>query len=191
MRWFAVGTLIIATLACSAGRSNRALQSPPPAAGREQVAVQPARWTPREIPGGTEFRLQNDVGAQIIFQCLPDGVAVGFQFPVDPFPRFASIDRVTARGIPGPQRNLAVSLRGNRSWSLFEILSARGRDFVFQMLRSATTLSVRLSPSTTASFEVFGSAAIVDQCYNHVEDDFGGLGAPRQPGGGGGPLPIR
>ena len=84
---------------------------------------------------------------------------MGFQFPVGPFPRFASIDRVTARGIPGRQRNLAASLRGNRSWSLFEVLNARGRDFVFRMLRDATTLSVRLSPGTTASFEVFGSAA--------------------------------
>ena len=92
---------------------------------------------------------------------------------------------------PAGNGNLAVSLRGNRSWSLFEVLNASGRDFAFRMLRDATTLSVRLSPSTTASFEVFGSAAIVDQCYNHVEDDFGGLGSVRQPGLGGPPVPIR
>ena len=156
----------------------------------ERAAGQQARWTPREIPGGMEFRLQNDAGAQIILECLLDGVAMGFRFPVGPFPRFASIERVTARAIPGQQRNIAVSLRGNRSWSLFEVLNARGRDSVFQMLRRAARLSVRVSPSATTSFEVFGSAAVVTQCYNHVEDEPGGLAPPRQPGGGGPPIPV-
>ena len=156
----------------------------------ERASGQQARWTPHEIPGGTEFRLQNDAGAQIILECLLDGVAMGFRFPVGPFPRFASIERVTARGIPGQQRNIAVSLRGNRSWSLFEVLTARGRDSVFQMLRRAARLSVRVSPSATTSFEVFGSAATVTQCYDHVEDQPGGLGSPRQPGLGGPPIPI-
>lgn len=156
----------------------------------DRVSAQQAQWNPREIPGGMEFRLQNDVGAQIIVECLLDGVAMGFQFPVDPFPRFASIDRVTARGFPGRERNIAVSLRGNRSWSLFEVLNTRGRDFVFQMLRSAARLSVRVSPSATASFEVFGSDRIVNQCYNQVEDEPGGLAPPRQPGGGGPPVPV-
>ena len=192
MRPFAVGTLIVATLACSAVCSKRALRSPRPGAVGEQASGQQAQWTPREIPAGTEFRLHNDEGAQVIIQCLPDGVAVGFQVPVGPFPRFASIDRVAARGFPGQQRNIAVSLRGNRSWSLFEVLNAGGRDFVFRTLRSAAELSVRMSPSTTASFEVFGSGGIVSECLNHVEDDFGGLGSPRQPGASGGPLiPIR
>ena len=161
-----------------------------PQAFGERVAGQQARWTPREIPGGMEFRLHNDAGAQIILECLSDGVAIGFRFPVGPFPRFAAIEQVTARGIPGRQRNLDISLRSNRSWSLFEVLNARGRDSVFQMLRSAARLSVRVSPSKTASFEVFGSAVIVTQCYNHVEDELGGPAPPRQPGGGGPPLPI-
>ena len=156
----------------------------------ERAAGQQARWTPREIPGGMEFRLQNDAGAQIILECLPDGVAMGFRFPVGPFPRFASIERLTVREIPGRQRNIAVSLRSNRSWSLFEIVTARGRDSVFQMLRRAAWLSVRASPSETTAFEVFGSAAIATQCYNHVEDQPGGLAPPRQPGGGGPPLPV-
>ena len=156
----------------------------------ERAAGQQAWWTPRAIPGGMEFRLRNDAGAQIILECLPDGVAMGFRFPVGPFPGFAGIEQITARGIPGRQRNLAVSLRSNRSWSLFEVLDAKGRDSVFQMLRRSARLSVRLSPSETASFEVFGSGAIVTQCYNHVEDEPGGLAPPRQPGGGGPPLPI-
>jgi len=79
-----------------------------------------------------EFRLQKDAGAQIILEGLPDGVAVGFQFPVDPFPDSRQSTELRHAGFPGRQRNIAVSLRGNRPWSLFEILNARGRDFVFQ-----------------------------------------------------------
>ena len=165
-RRIAVGMLVVALVASG-----------------EQASSQ-AQWTEREVPGGTAFYLQNDAGVEMMLYCVVAGAGVWFHFPVGPFPRFESIERLTLRGIPGQRRNVRVQLHGNRTWSSLGIASAAGRDFVFGALRNAARFSVGVTRQVRTAFDVFGSDGIVTQCQNHIEDEPGGPAPPRQPGAG-------
>lgn len=132
-----------------------------PAAGQQE------RWDARElrVAGGgkaREFRLRSDNGGStLILQCLPQGVGAGFEFAEQIEPT----QRVTVRGVPGRQRNIAVQPVGDR---VLRLASGHGRNFVLRMLRDASSLSVRAS-GQRVGFNVFGSDAIVSQCIQQQE----------------------
>ena len=131
-----------------------------PAAGQ-------AQWNETDVQGGKEFRLVNDAGATILLQCRTVGVGMGLQYSQAQ----GAARRVTVRGVPGEQRNIAVRAVGGGY--LLQIASASGRDFIFRMLRSAASLSVTVEDRRD-SFEVFGSDSIVSQCLQQQE------GAPEE-----------
>ncbi len=132
-----------------------------PAAGQQE------RWDARElrVAGGgkaREFRLRSDNGGStLILQCVPQGAGVGFEFaePIEP------TQRVTVRGVPGQQRNIAVQPVGDR---VLRLASGQGRDFVLRMLRDAASIAVRTS-GQRAGFDVFGSDPIVSQCIQQQD----------------------
>ena len=123
--------------------------------------------------------------------CRIGGAAVAFQTPAGQVPDRANFEgRLIAWGTPGgDRRNIRVWTRSGGVRTTYELLTPGGRDFVFQMLRTANLLHVDFSRPGSAGavhvFEVFGSDATVSQCANHVEDAPGGNAPPRVPGGGG------
>lgn len=144
---------------------------------------QPERWEARDLQvagggGGKEFRLRNDGGSTLILQCLRQAVGAGFEFaePIEP------TQRVTVRGVPGQQRNVAVQPVGDR---VLRIASGRGRDFVLRMLSGAANLSVRAS-GQRVWFEVFGSDTIVSECFLQQQGEENSL----QPGTGIATVPL-
>ena len=132
-----------------------------PAAGQQE------RWEAIELPvdGGREFRLRNDEGAAIILQCLRQAVGAGFEF-AEPIEQ--TTQRVTVRGVPGQQRNIAVQAVTDR---VFRIASGRGRDFLLRMLSGAASISVRAS-GQRVGFQVFGSDTIVSQCVLQLQGGY-------------------
>lgn len=152
-----------------------------PAAGQQD------RWDARDlaVEGGAkakEFRLLSDSGgSMLILQCLNQAVGAGFAFAES----VAPMQRVTVRGVPGPQRNIAVQPIGDRA---LRIASGRGRDFLLRMLSAASSVSVDAS-GQREWFQVFGSETIVSQCIKQQDAGVGGLkggrldGRPMQTGG--------
>ena len=157
------------------------------------AAAQQDRWDARELPvagGGRakEFRLDSDGGnSTLVLQCLSQAVGAGFEFaePIEP------TQRVTVRGVPGPQRNIAVQPIGDRA---LLIASGRGRDFLLRMLSGAASITVRAS-GQRVWFQVFGSDTIVSQCVQQQDNGVGGLKggslSGRPPMRTGGLAPIR
>lgn len=157
------------------------------------VAGQQDRWDARDlaVEGGAkakEFRLRSDGGGSaIILQCLNQAVGAGFEFaePIEP------TQRITVRGVPGPQRNIAVQPVGDRA---LRIASGRGRDFLLRMISGAASVSVRAS-GQRLWFQVFGSDTIVSQCIQQQDNGVGGLKggslSGRPPMRTGGLAPIR
>ena len=138
------------------------------------------RWDARDlaVEGGAkakEFRLRSDSGGSVlILQCLNQAVGAGFAFaePIEP------TQRVTVRGVPGPQRNIAVQPIGDRA---LRIASGRGRDFLLRMLSGASSVSVDAS-GQRVWFQVFGSDTIVSQCIQQQDNGVGGLKGGRLAG---------
>ena len=132
-----------------------------PAAGQQD------RWDVRDlaVEGGAkakEFRLLSDSGGSaLILQCLNQAVGAGFAFAES----VAPTQRVTVRGVPGPQRNVAVQPIGDRA---LRIASGRGRDFLLRMLSAASSVSVDAS-GQRERFQVFGSDTIVSQCIQQQD----------------------
>ena len=126
-----------------------------PAAGQ-------AQWASMDVQGGgKQFQLNNDDGSAIVMLCLVNGQAVAFQFP-EPI---ESADRATVRGTPGGQENVQVA---QVAAQLLQVTGARGRDFMLDLLQSATRLSVRAAGQNLA-FEVFGSESTVRECIELQE----------------------
>ncbi len=125
-----------------------------PAAGQ-------AQWGETDVEGGKEFRLFHETGAALLLQCRTTGVGAAIQL-VQP----VEARRVTMRGVPGERRNLAVRSLGGGYFLTVD--SASARDFMFRMLRSAVSLTVRMADQEL-SFEVFGSDQIVSQCLQQQE----------------------
>ena len=131
------------------------------------AAGQQDRWDAQElrVAGGgkaREFRLRSDSGGStLVLQCLPQGAGAGFEFagPVEP------TQRVTVRGIPGAQRNIAVEPVGER---VLRLASGQGRNFLLGMLREAASITVRAS-GQREWFSVFGSDTIVSQCIQQQD----------------------
>lgn len=158
-----------------------------PAAGQQD------RWDARDlaVEGGArakEFRLLSDSGgSMLILQCLNQAVGAGFEFaePIEP------TQRITVRGVPGPQRNIAVQPVGDRA---LRVASGRGRDFLLRMLSGAASVSVRAS-GQRLWFQVFGSDTIVSECIQQQDNGVGGLKggslSGRPPMRTGGLAPIR
>ena len=138
-----------------------------PAAGQQD------RWDARDlaVEGGArakEFRLLSDSGGStLILQCLNQAVGAGFAFAESIEPT----QHVTVRGIPGPQRNVAVQPIGDRA---LRIASGRGRDFLLRMLSGASSVSVDAS-GKRVWFQVFGSDTIVSQCIQQQDNGLGAL----------------
>ena len=145
-----------------------------PAAGQQD------RWDVRDlaVDGGAkakEFRLLSDSGgSMLILQCLSQAVGAGFAFAES----VAPTQRVTVRGVPGPQRNVAVQPIGDRA---LRIASGRGRDFLLRMLSAASSVSVDAS-GQRERFQVFGSDTIVSQCIQQQDDRVGDLKGGRLDG---------
>ena len=134
-----------------------------PAAGQ-------AQWDSRDIAGGgKEFQLANDDGAVIILACMLNGQAAAFGFPEPIEPT----ERATVRGVPGGRENVAVTAINDR---VLQLAGGRGLNFTFDLLREATSLSVRAS-GENATFEVFGSNSIIIECLEQEEDR---IGQPRR-----------
>ena len=130
-----------------------------PAAGQ-------AQWASMDVQGGgKQFQLNNDDGSAIVMLCLVNGQAVAFQFP-EPI---ESADRATVRGTPGGQENVQVTQVAEQ---LLQVVGARGRDFMLDLLQSATRLSVRAAGQNLA-FEVFGSESTVRECIELQESLIG------------------
>ena len=130
-----------------------------PAAGQ-------AQWASMDVQGGgKQFQLNNDDGSAIVMLCLVNGQAVAFQFP-EPI---ESADRATIRGTPGGQENVQVT---QVAAQLLQVVGARGRDFMLDLLQSATRLSVRAAGQNLA-FEVFGSESTVRECIELQESLIG------------------
>jgi len=158
-----------------------------PAAGQQD------RWDARDLAvesgaKAKEFRLRSDSGGSaLILQCLNQAVGAGFEFaePIEP------TQRITVRGVPGPQRNIAVEPVGDRA---LRIASGRGRDFLLRMISGAASVSVRAS-GQRLWFQVFGSDTIVSQCIQQQDNGVGGLQggsrSGRPPMRTGGLAPIR
>ncbi|MXW34228.1 MAG: hypothetical protein F4Z60_00930, partial [Chloroflexi bacterium] len=125
--------------------------------GASPAAAQ-AQWASMDVQGGgKQFQLNNDDGSAIVMLCLVNGQAVAFQFP-EPI---ESADRATVRGTPGGQENVQVTQVAEQ---LLQVTGARGRDFMLDLLQSATRLSVRAAGQNLA-FEVFGRASPVRECF--------------------------
>ena len=138
------------------------------AAGAVPAAGQQDRWQSRNLEGGgKEFLLFNDDGAAIILACRLQGMGAGFAFaePVDP------TDRAVVRGIPGARQNVVVDPVSNHT---VQVAGGRGLDFTMAMLRTASSLYVRAS-GQASTFAVFGSAPIVEQCVEQMEDRAAGM----------------
>ena len=175
------------TLAAMAVLGFLATAAAVPAAGQQD------RWDARDLPveGGAkakEFRLRSDSGGSaLILQCMNQAVGAGFEFaePIEP------TQRITVRGVPGPQRNIAVQPIGDRA---LRIASGRGRDFLLRMISGAASVTVRAS-GQRVWFQVFGSDTIVSQCVQQQDNGVGGLKggslAGRSPLQTGGLAPIR
>ncbi len=130
-----------------------------PAAGQ-------AQWASMDVQGGgKQFQLNNEDGSAIVMLCLVNGQAVAFQFP-EPI---ESADRATIRGTPGGQENVQVT---QVAAQLLQVVGARGRDFMLDLLQSATRLSVRAAGQNLA-FEVFGSESTVRECIELQESLIG------------------
>ena len=133
-----------------------------PAVGQQDL------WEVRALAGGgKEFQLLNGEGAAIILACRLQGMGAGFEF-VEPI---APTRRAMVRGIPGARQNVAVEAV---SPYIVQVAGGRSLDFTLAMLRSASSLYVRAS-GQGASFKVFGSAAIVEQCVEQMEDRAAGM----------------
>ena len=133
-----------------------------PAAGQQEL------WEVRDLEGGgKEFQLHNDEGAVLILACRLQGMGAGFEFvePIEP------TQRAMVRGIPGARQNIAVE---PVSPYTVQVAGGRSLDFTLAMLRSASSLYVRAA-SESASFAVFGSATIVEQCVEQMEDRAAGM----------------
>jgi hypothetical protein len=133
-----------------------------PAAGQQEL------WEVRNLEGGgKEFQLLNDEGAAIILACRLQGMGAGFEFvePIEP------TQRAMVRGIPGARENVAVE---PVSPYTVQVAGGRSLDFTLAMLRSASSIYVRAS-GQGASFKVFGSATIVEQCLEQMEDRAAGM----------------
>ena len=158
-----------------------------------RAAGQQDRWDARDLAvedgaRAKEFRLRSDSGGSaLILQCMNQAVGAGFEFaePIEP------TQRITVRGIPGPQRNIAVQPVGDRA---LRIASGRGRDFLLRMLSGAASVSVRAS-GQRLWFQVFGSDTVVSQCIQQQDNGVGGLKggslSGRPPMRSGGLAPIR
>ena len=136
--------------------------------GAVPAAGQQDRWVVRDLEGGgKEFQLLNDEGAVIILACRLQGMGAGFEFvePIKP------TQRAVVRGIPGARENIAVEPVNPYT---VQVAGGRSLDFTLAMLRSASSLYVRAS-GEAASFAVFGSAAIVEQCVEQMEDRTAGM----------------
>ncbi len=130
-----------------------------PAAGQ-------AQWASMDVQGGgKQFQLNNEDGSAIVMLCLVNGQAVAFQFP-EPI---ESAERATIRGTPGGQENVQVT---QVAAQLLQVVGARGRDFMLDLLQSATRLSVRAAGQNLA-FEVFGSESTVRECIELQESLIG------------------
>ncbi|MYK88588.1 MAG: hypothetical protein F4018_09745 [Acidobacteria bacterium] len=133
--------------------------------GASPAAAQ-AQWASMDVQGGgKQFQLNNDDGSAIVMLCLVNGQAVAFQFP-EPI---ESADRATVRGTPGGQENVQVTQVAEQ---LLQVTGARGRDFMLDVLQSATRLSVRAAGQNLA-FEVFGSESTVRECIELQESLIG------------------
>lgn len=145
-----------------------------PAVGQQE------RWDARDlqVEGGAkakEFRLHSDSGGSaLVLQCLNQAVGAGFEFAESIEPT----QRITVRGVPGPQRNIAVQPVGDRA---LRIASGRGRDFLLRMLSGAASVSVSAS-GQRLWFQVFGSDTIVSQCIQQQDNGVGGLKGGRLAG---------
>ena len=129
--------------------------------GASPAAAQ-AQWASMDVQGGgKQFQLNNDDGSAIVMLCLVNGQAVAFQFP-EPI---ESADRATVRGTPGGQENVQVTQVAEQ---LLQVTGARGRDFMLDVLQSATRLSVRAAGQNLA-FEIFGSESTVRECIQLQE----------------------
>ena len=136
--------------------------------GAVPAAAQQDLWEVRSLEGGgKEFQLFNGEGAAIILACRLQGMGAGFEFvePIEP------TQRAMVRGIPGARQNIAVE---PVSPYTVQVTGGRGLDFTLAMLRRASSLYVRAS-GESASFAVFGSAAIVEQCLEQMEDRAAGM----------------
>ena len=137
-------------------------------AGAVSAVGQQDRWQVRDLEGGgKEFQLLNDEGAVLILACRLQGMGAGFEFvePIEP------TQRAMVRGIPGARQNIAVQ---PVSPYTVQVAGGRSLDFTLAMLRSASSLYVRAS-GESASFAVFGSATIVEQCVEQMEDRAAGM----------------
>ncbi|MCY4634208.1 MAG: hypothetical protein OXG04_06835 [Acidobacteria bacterium] len=137
-------------------------------AGAVPAVGQQDRWEVRDLEGGgKEFQLLNDEGAVIILACRLQGMGAGFEFvePIEP------TQRAMVRGIPGARQNIAVEPVNPYT---VQVAGGRSLDFTLAMLRSASSLYVRAS-GEAASFAVFGSATIVEQCVEQMEDRAAGM----------------
>ncbi len=138
------------------------------AAGAAPAAGQQDRWEVRDLTGGgKEFQLLNGEGAAIILACRLQGMGAGFEF-VEPI---ESTKRAVVRGIPGARENVAVE---PVSPYTIQVAGGRSLDFTLAMLRSASSLYVRAS-GEAVTFRVFGSATIVEQCLEQMEDRAAGM----------------
>lgn len=137
-------------------------------AGAVPAAGQQDRWDVRDLEGGgKEFQLLNGEGAAIILACRLQGMGAGFEFvePIKP------TQRAMVRGIPGARENIVVEPVNPYT---VQVAGGRSLDFTLAMLRSASSLYVRAS-GEAASFAVFGSATIVEQCVEQMEDRAAGM----------------
>ena len=137
-------------------------------AGAVPAAGQQDRWEVRNLEGGgKEFLLFNDDGAAIILACRLQGMGAGFAFadPVEP------TDRAMVRGIPGARQNVVIDPVSDHT---VQVAGGRGLDFTMAMLRTASSLYVRAS-GQASMFAVFGSATIVEQCMEQMEDRAAGM----------------
>lgn len=137
-------------------------------AGAVPAAAQQDRWEARNLEGGgKEFLLFNDEGAAIILACRLQGMGAGFAFaePLDP------TNRAVVRGIPGARQNVVVDPVSDHT---VQVAGGRGLDFTMAMLRTASSLYVRAS-GQASTFAVFGSAPIVEQCVEQMEDRAAGM----------------
>ena len=136
--------------------------------GAVPAAGQQDRWQVRDLEGGgKEFQLPNDEGAVIILACRLQGMGAGFEFvePIEP------TQRAMVRGIPGARQNIAVEPVNPYT---VQVAGGRSLDFTLAMLRSASSIYVRAA-GESASFAVFGSAPIVEQCVEQMEDRAAGM----------------
>lgn len=137
-------------------------------AGAMPAVGQQDRWQVRDLEGGgKEFQLPNDEGAVIILACRLQGMGAGFEFvePIEP------TQRAMVRGIPGARENIVVEPVNPYT---VQVAGGRSLDFTLAMLRSASSIYVRAS-GEAASFAVFGSATIVEQCVEQMEDRTAGM----------------